>query len=169
MQQYGKKKSFCIFKTQSSNTSEVAHSPVTTALTPHFINTRSQWSWNINTIFKCVVKIRKVPTEVVREVPFFWTITSYWLPKLHLLEMNPRRTGGCSHPVLSVKPLLWALGEWQAEVLYRSSDHLNLPSPRVQFRAVGSLLSLCRKVSSEQAAKGKMFFPCFKACMWSTH
>lgn len=95
MQQYGKKKSFCIFKTQSSNTSEVAHSPVTTALTPHFINTRSQWSWNINTIFKCVIKIRKVPTEVVREVPFFWTITSYWLPKLHLLEMNPRRTGGC--------------------------------------------------------------------------
>lgn len=151
MQQYGKKKSFCIFKTQSSNTSEVAHSPVTTALTPHFINTRSQWSWNINTIFKCVVKIRKVPTGSGEGSPLL-------LDNNFLLTAQTAFTGNEPQEdrrVLSVKPLLWALGEWQAEVLYRSSDHLNLPSPRAHFRAVGSLLSLCRKVSSGTGSKRK--------------
>lgn len=62
--------------------------------------------------------------------------------KLHFLEMNARRTGGCSHPVLSVKPLLRTLGERQDEEIYRSSDYLNHLSLRVQLRAVGSLLSL---------------------------
>lgn len=46
-------------------------------------------------------------------------------------------------------------GSEEAEGLYRSSDHLSLANPRVQFRAAGSLLRLCRRMSSGTGSKRK--------------
>lgn len=105
----------------------------------------------------------------MREVSFFWTIVSYWLPNCFSWKWTPGGQEGAA--VLccawSLCYELWVRGRlkcftgvqitWTFWVWERSSG-------------LWVLCSVCAGGwAHKQAAKGKMLFLCFKACMSNRH